>query len=114
MSAASADLELNITPHYGWGWLERPTDKPVAVPPPFAFRASISRPGGRFVATGVVDLPGHPLHGLWPRLEQRHREWDGLCNLSAYRRPPFVESPPREDEAYRGFAGVDPVRRLLA
>ncbi|MGA8171152.1 MAG: hypothetical protein WB816_10050 [Methylocystis sp.] len=109
MSEEIADVELNVAPQYGWGWLERAPDRPIAVPPPFAFRARAARPNGRFVATGLVDRPGHLLDGLWLRLEQRHREWDGVCDLSVYGRLPRGENLSSEDEVYHGYARVDPI-----
>ncbi len=77
-------MKLLVKPICGWGWTNALGD-PVDVPDPFELDASVIPEDPLFKAA-VGQLPsnnGHPLHGLWIRLSQRHTILDGNYNLVA-------------------------------
>lgn len=96
----TTERRLRVEPMYGWGWFEGETL--LDVPPPFKVTATVED-GVSFLATMQLLEASHPLNGYWIILSQRHRDWDGACNLAAYRDRP---SEPSERCQISGYAMV--------
>jgi hypothetical protein len=97
-------MRLRVKPIYGWGWYG-PGDDIFEVPPPFELDADAQGDAVSFrEALGQVTIQGHPLHGMWIFLSQRHVTADGHFNLSAYSQKPEAPTTPSK---ISGFAIVE-------
>lgn len=92
---------LSISPIYGWGWFNKTKD--IHVPKPFKLEADVDL-RSLFQALGFFTEVDHPLSDMWIHVQQRHLNWDGHCNLTAFAQQPNDLAKDRPDIS--GFANV--------
>ncbi|MGE3250628.1 MAG: hypothetical protein AB7J28_06670 [Hyphomonadaceae bacterium] len=90
---------LLVTPVYCWGWVAADKQETITVPAPFFLAVASVERTPRFAATGVASQTGQLLDGLRVTLLQRHANWDGQCNLTAF--------GPNGAARYHGFAQIN-------